>query len=211
MKVEAKTWRFHQPCGDKAFHFTLNNGKILVLLSDGMNGYEHPDRAAEIAIDAVAQYMALHEDEEPVVSIPQSFASADKAIYNASCKLHAKMGAALTLLLADRRQAFFAHIGDVRLYHVSSEGTMTQLTQDHHVFVDGTSYLTQSIHGMGLRQLPQVHTLPLKPSDRLMLCTDGAYRYYPISRFLDEDWEELPVDEPEDDCTIVWVSEIERP
>ena len=209
MKVEAKTWRFHQPCGDKALHFTLNNGKILVLLSDGLNGYGHPDRLAEIAIDAVAQYMALHEDEESVVSIPQSFVSADKAIYSASCELHTKMGVALTLLLVDRRQAFFAHVGDVRLYHVSSEGMITQLTQDHHVFVDGTSYLTQSIHGMGLRQLPQVHTLQLKPSDRLMLCTDGAYRYYPISSFLDEDWKELPMDKLEDDCTIVWVSEIE--
>ena len=70
MKVEAKTWRFHQPCGDKAFHVTLNSGKTLVLLSDGMNGYEHPDRAAKVAIDAVARYMVLHEDEDPAVSIP---------------------------------------------------------------------------------------------------------------------------------------------
>lgn len=209
MKVGTKTWSFHQPCGDKAIHVTLSNGRTLLLLSDGMNGYEHPDKAAEIAVEAVAQYMVLHEDDDPAVSIPQSFVSADKAIYSASCELHTKMGAALTLLLADRRQAFFAHVGDVRLYHVSSGGTITQLTQDHHVFIDGTFYLTQSIRGMGLRQLPQVHTLQLNPSDRWMLCTDGAYRYHPISRFLDEAWKELPVDKPEDDCTIVWVSEIE--
>ena len=205
MKIESKVWSVQDLCGDKVLYDTLNTGSILILLADGMSGLEHADKAATIAINEVHRYMCLHSADDPCIAIPQAIVEADKAIREASYELHCKMGTALLILLVQDRVAYFTGIGDVRLYHALSDGSVVLLTHDHQMIVKDCSYLTQSIRGRGGVN-PQVNICSLSSADRLLLCTDGAYRRYPIGMFLDGAWKSHPMNIQDDDFSFILVS-----
>lgn len=205
MKIESKVWSVQDPCGDKVLYDTLNTGSTLILLADGMSGLEHADKAAAIAIKEVHRYMCLHSADDPCIAIPEAIVEADKAIREASYELHCKMGTALLILQVRDRVAYFTAVGDVRLYHALSDGSVVLLTHDHQVTVKECSYLTQSIRGRGGVN-PQVSICSLSSADRLLLCSDGAYRRYPIGMFLDGTWKSSPMDIHDDDCSFILVS-----
>ena len=205
MKIESKVWSVQDPCGDKVLYDTLNTGSTLILLADGMSGLEHAEKAATIAINEVHRYMCLHSADDPCIAIHQAIVEADKAIREASHELHCKMGTALLVLLVQDRVAYFTSIGDVRLYHALSDGSVVLLTHDHQVTVKGCSYLTQSVRGYGGVN-PRVNICSLSSADRLLLCTDGAYRCCPIEIFLDGTWRSFSMDIHDDDCSFILVS-----
>ncbi len=98
------------------------------------------------------------------------------------------MGATLSALLIDGRNAFIIHAGDSRVY-LLREGQFSCLTTDHfrmgsrpatavdqmthpHLSVVNQRLLTQFV-GIGRPLEPEVVHLHLKRGDRLLLCTDG--------------------------------------
>jgi len=98
------------------------------------------------------------------------------------------MGATLSALLVDGRNAYILHAGDSRVY-LLRDGKLDCVTTDHfrlgarratsvdqmthpHMTTINQRLLTQFI-GIGRPLEPEVIQLQLKPGDRLLLCTDG--------------------------------------
>ena len=98
------------------------------------------------------------------------------------------MGATLTMVWVSQERLFWAHIGDSRLYLIDDEG-VRQLTKDdcrawyqwqrneiteyayrHHPH---KSVLSDVLGGSEHEPMPKTGSLPLKESQRLMLCSDG--------------------------------------
>lgn len=99
------------------------------------------------------------------------------------------MGATANAAIVTSRMAWWAHIGDSRIY-LMRKGVMRQITQDH-------SFLQDLIDAGEVSQTeaeahPMAHVLdqcvgcmdagvdsgdlPLFPGDILLICTDGVYR-----------------------------------
>lgn len=206
LTIETNTWPIHDPCGDKAFSTSLDTHTSLILLADGMDGYDDAHRAAEVAIQETCNYLHLHRTGAPAQDIVEAFHAADRAMGVLARQCHQKVGAALALLLIDEERVYFASLGDIHLYRVSPEGHITLLNQAHRIESAGQSYLTQCLHGRGLRYSPEVQTWAYTPSESFLLCTDGAHTSYPSSTFLDRSWEQLPMDKHQDDCSYICIS-----
>lgn len=96
------------------------------------------------------------------------------------------MGTTFTGGLIEGDTLHYIHVGDSRLYLARDE-TLTQLTSDHRFdpavgdtllipselaeFYLAPNVLTQSVGGAVIR--PEIGTKPLKPSDVLLICSDG--------------------------------------
>jgi serine/threonine protein phosphatase PrpC len=103
------------------------------------------------------------------------------------------MGTTLTVVVFADYQASLAHIGDCRAY-LLRQGQLRQLTHDHTLvqeMVDAGSLtkeesnrhpqrnvLTRAL-GMPEYIAPDIGTIGLESSDRLLLCSDGLHGYVP--------------------------------
>jgi protein phosphatase len=98
------------------------------------------------------------------------------------------MGATTTLLLIDKDQAHWAHIGDSRLYHLQGE-VLTQISRDHNLaqelFEEGkiskeeqqqhplAHFLSQCLGEDDIE--PESGSFRISPDDILLLCSDGVH------------------------------------
>ncbi|MDB4780145.1 protein phosphatase 2C domain-containing protein, partial [Akkermansiaceae bacterium] len=98
------------------------------------------------------------------------------------------MGATLTMAWISHSRLFWAHIGDSRLYLIDDEGVQ-QLTQDDcrawHQWQRGNiteyayrnhsrrSVLSDVLGGSSHEPFPKTGSLPLKDTQRIMICSDG--------------------------------------
>lgn len=99
------------------------------------------------------------------------------------------MGATLTMAWISHERLFWAHIGDSRLYLIDDEG-VRQLTEDDcrawHQWQRGEiteyayrnhprkSILSDVLGGSEHEPFPKTGSIPLKETQRLMLCSDGV-------------------------------------
>src|SRR5690606_5567897 len=118
----------------------LTSGDFVFAVSDGMGGASRGEFASRTAIDKIARLL------------PQSFKLSAKGInsgfhdilteavdaaHREIIKLgHAYeecwgMGATLSLSWFTPGWMYFAHIGDSRIYHLTPDGPLTQVTHDH--------------------------------------------------------------------------------
>ena len=109
---------------------TLARKGVLVLVADGMGGHEAGDVASATAADVVAQrYYAL--DDAPRRALEAAFTEANARIYAAAEAPGRKgMGTTCTALVLRSAEAFWAHVGDSRLYRLRA-GRIERLTTDH--------------------------------------------------------------------------------
>ena len=98
------------------------------------------------------------------------------------------MGATLSMLWLTPWKAYFCHVGDSRIYRISADGTLSQLTEDHtHVgwlyregkiserearYHDGRHMLQMALGGKQLNIQPQSGCVPIEKGDHFVLCTD---------------------------------------
>jgi len=110
--------------------------KGLVLLADGMGGYNAGEVASQLVIDTVAaELLTVLEKTDGLISkdeVVSAVEISNLAIFNAveqNAELNG-MGTTLVLAVFQGKQATFAHVGDSRLYRFR-EGEFEQLTSDH--------------------------------------------------------------------------------
>jgi protein phosphatase len=127
----------------------INPERGLVILADGMGGYNAGEVASGIAISFLASALETSffdpvqgQDQElpgimaarPSVShsFAESIGQANTAIYNAACseETYAGMGTTLVMALFFDNRITVAHIGDSRLYRLRDE-ELTVVTRDH--------------------------------------------------------------------------------
>ncbi|MCM2374103.1 PP2C family protein-serine/threonine phosphatase [Aporhodopirellula aestuarii] len=203
--------------------FLCDDSLKLYVVADGMGGHACGDIAAELAVDAVAEFVRsgekmLASSIDPKDDVAFRTELVEAAVEHAAAAVHharnnqpgcEDMGTTLTLLLLVDQDAFIAHIGDSRAYRIR-KGQVERLTNDHTLqatlVADGVAPETISdryghmlVRSIGGDPSPKVDVRveTLRTGDRFLLCTDGL-----SNQFTDEELAVM-VDEEQTLETIV--------
>lgn len=171
-------------------YFECINGHIFVVC-DGMGGHVGGATASRLAVDAVRDFLENHYFDLPQDALKEAIIYANEAVYRKSVENPqlSGMGTTIVLVIVRDDKAFYAHVGDSRLY-MHSENKLFRLTRDHsfvQTLVD-QGLITEDemeshprrneiLAALGIRSEVEitVSPLPAKPSngDILLLCSDG--------------------------------------
>jgi len=165
------------------------------LLADGLGGHVAGDVAAETAVDLLAEYLrkqwlpAVRMGGDPIDSLSSGICMVHQRLRDKARAEPALMGMGTTLccLALQEESAYFAHVGDSRIYRLREE-KMVALTADHSLAsalakkgrqeeaqVASSLYSNVVFQAMGASEeiAPSVGTCPLEGGDRYLLCSDG--------------------------------------
>ena len=159
------------------------------LVADGMGGQAAGEIASRMLVSAIETF--LHASDHPWDErvLEKAIIRAGERIYEAGQgrEDYKGMGTTATILHIDNNRAYFAHVGDSRLYRLKGE-RIEQLTEDHS-YVETLvrngeisqaaarihpmkNYLTQAVGAMLDIQV-DTGNFKVKSGDAFLLCTDG--------------------------------------
>jgi PPM family protein phosphatase len=182
-------YSYWEPPAEQAFQ---RKGR-LVLVADGMGGYEGGQEASRIAGTVVPEVYGGEAVEDVSASLVAAFQAAHQRIRSRAAEQPGLEGMGTTCTAAVLRgsQLHIAHIGDSRLYLVR-DGSISRLTHDHsyvgRLVEKGIlssqeaethphrNILTAAL-GAGGEIFPETSLEPirLERQDTLALCTDGLW------------------------------------
>jgi len=177
-------------CGSRS----LGSGVHGWVLADGLGGHDGGEVAAQSAVRAVLAALD-HEVTVSARTLQRCIEAAQSEILSRqrASEAAAALRSTVVLLLADDKEALWAHVGDSRLYHLH-EGRIVHQTADHSLpqalvaagdlgfreirHHDDRSRLTRSLGGSGhARPTIQERPCPSLPGDAFLLCSDGFWEY----------------------------------
>jgi protein phosphatase len=166
----------------------------LVVLADGMGGYNAGEVASTLATHAVIdRFDALWSDGDPPArNLPlvlDAMMSANRAVYEASQTNAEHRGMATTLVTAvfQRNRLTIGHVGDSRAYRLR-QGRFMGLTRDHSLLQEQLDaglippHLARVAHyknlvtraiGVAAEVNVEVHEHVVLPGDTYLFCSDG--------------------------------------
>jgi serine/threonine protein phosphatase PrpC len=171
------------------------DGAALLVVMDGMGGHAHGARAAETGCKALVELFRAEQKPlfDPLGFLHLALGRAHAAIVAIGAKfpLDARPRATCAICLVQRGEAWWAHVGDSRVYHLRG-GAVVARTRDHsHVeqLVREGSIREEDVSTHPMRNfvecclggepvLPEMSLSmrhPLEDGDVLMACTDGVW------------------------------------
>lgn len=170
-------------------------GAAFLVVVDGMGG--HADGALAAATTRATLLDAFHREAVPLLDplgfLHRALGQAHEAVceLGQGLKLEARPRATCAVALVQQGVAFWAHIGDSRVYHLR-DGEVVQRTRDHsHVeglLQDGTiteaemvrhpmrNFVEQCLGGDPvLPEMSMSGQQRLQPGDVVLACTDGTW------------------------------------
>lgn len=170
---------------DSVLAETLDDGRVLVAVADGMGGHAAGEVASALALETLmgAIHDGLHLDE--------AFTAANARVYD-KAKEPGKQGMGTTLVAAliEDGEIQLANVGDSRAYLLSDDG-IRQLTDDHSFVAEAVKRgqseeeamatpwkdaLTRSIGTEEMVDVDVFGPFPVKADTALMICSDGLYK-----------------------------------
>jgi serine/threonine protein phosphatase PrpC len=173
----------------------LSTGCILACVIDGVGGYEGGEVAADIARTTILQKLQA-APADVLQTLRDAFLDANRNIYNekAAGKGNSQMACVLTAALVDteKNQAFYAHVGDTRMY-LLRDGSLVKVTKDQSFvgFLEDSGRLSED-DAMNHPKRNEINkalgfdaqidlqndyietgSSPFLPGDMLLLCSDG--------------------------------------
>ncbi|MGO9930565.1 MAG: PP2C family protein-serine/threonine phosphatase [Steroidobacteraceae bacterium] len=168
---------------------------VLLVVIDGMGGHAEGARAAETALATMLEafWQTPHPVFDPLGFLHLSLGKAHEEVVKLGAELsvESRPRATCAVCLVQESAAYWAHVGDSRVYHLR-QSRVLERTRDHsHVEVllrEGL--ITEAeVHGHPMRNyvecclggdavLPEMTLSPrrmLKSGDVLLLCTDGLW------------------------------------
>jgi len=193
-------------CSDTGCVRSQNEDRILFddalgiyVVCDGIGGRRRGDLAAEIAVNAIREYVESSVDPVevtwpfgfgPLVSfggnrILTAIKMANRQVWRRaeeSLQLLG-MGTTVTAVLVDGNLAAAANVGDSRIYWIRGDH-MQQLSIDDTAQMGTRTVLTRAV---GPEQNVEVHLkeVTLAQGDILLLCSDGLHGYLPEGRIME--------------------------
>jgi protein phosphatase len=181
------SYGYHEPVADGDF---AAKGWLLVV-ADGMGGHSGGEVASQMAVDTIREAYAASRQPDPAAALLEAFKAANQAVYDASRqnpRLRG-MGTTCTALVLKGDRAYFAHVGDTRLYLIR-DGAIRQLTDDHSYVMrlvrDGLITKAQAEthphknileRALGTKDTIDVDgskdPIPVRKHDVFVLCSDG--------------------------------------
>jgi serine/threonine protein phosphatase PrpC len=175
--------------------YAYTRDALLMVIADGMGGHLHGEVASQIAAQLLTE--AFQREAKPKLADPfgflqKSMTDAHFALgdYAKARNLVESPRTTCVACVVQDSTAFWAHVGDSRLYHIR-EGRIQAQTRDHsrvQMLVDQGRVREEAVAAhpdrnkifncIGATTLPQVElskpTL-LREDDTLILCTDGLW------------------------------------
>ncbi len=175
----------------------LDEANALVVLADGMGGYNAGEVASSMATAFICSEMGrwLHEtagranDAEVRRAMDICVDNANRAIFNAANAnpQYAGMGTTLVVAVFREGQLRLGHVGDSRAYRLRG-GQMTQITRDHSLlqeqidaglitpeqaaFSANKNLVTRAV-GVEDTVLLETHLHEVQAGDLYLMCSDG--------------------------------------
>lgn len=165
---------------------------VLAVVADGMGGHEGGEVASAIAAHRVPELYYAGKGG-PQESLVAAFEEANRDIYEVARKNGklSGMGTTCTAVAIVNGMAYLAHAGDSRAYLVRG-GQIYCMTEDHSATMElvkqGKLTMAQAkvhedrnliLRAMGTHPKLEVDRwntpFPLRPGDRMLLCSDGLY------------------------------------
>ena len=159
-----------------------------VVLADGMGGLMAGDVASGIAVDAACKSLrnpALTRANAEELSTVLADAHEALSAHARSMRYVGKMGTTLVVWAQGPEAAYYAYVGDSRLYTYSA-GELTQITRDHTMsqrMIDEGKLRPQDearapnrhvlTHAMGLPGLFKADCGEVPACERVLMCSDG--------------------------------------
>jgi serine/threonine protein phosphatase PrpC len=146
-------------------------GAVFVL-ADGLGGLADGQTASREAVAAVLGSYSKLERFVTASWLSHAVAEANARIYalNVRRPRMERMATTLTVSLFFSGHIYIAHVGDSRMYRVTSDGA-EKLTVDHSA---GRHVLTRAV-GLELSLDVDLFEEKLSPRDRFVQCSDGLY------------------------------------
>ena len=164
---------------------------VLAIVADGMGGHAGGEVASKIAVDTIGDLYYQSDRNDVVQALSKAVHSANDKILKTAQKDHLLkgMGTTMTSLVIKGKNAYFAHIGDSRLYHYRN-GLLNRVSNDHTLVqqmvdqgeitlfeAENHSQKNVLLQALGTKQNIELQTghysSDLKPGDRFLLCSDG--------------------------------------
>lgn len=171
------------------FHNVSGNRHLLVV-ADGMGGIPKGDQAAQIVVDTAEQAFKQNKINHPESFLEEICFQSHEKINRLEADTVSAPGTTCVLLYIDKRRAYWAHIGDSRLYHYRQQYLINQ-TVDHSVrqlmisqgLIERQSDEASAIQNQLYKRLggekdpePDVHSCSLERGDMFLLCSDGFWQ-----------------------------------
>lgn len=162
---------------------------FLVVLADGMGGHHGGALAAQAVVDASRHLFASHGLADPMADLEAHCLVAHRAIAGLDDGEEPPPGSTCVLLYLSGDEAYWAHVGDSRLYHFRN-GRLLSRTRDHslvQLLVDrgelaeeemATSPLQNQLYmrlGGDEAPKPELGSAEVQKGDAFMLCSDGFW------------------------------------
>ncbi len=174
---------------DRCLVNVLDNDHALLAIADGMGGHAAGEVAAQISLECLGEFSP--GDSDIIAELVNRIEQAQRSILERSRlgRSLMGMGTTLTALFLDGRSAFWAHVGDTRIYRLH-EGSLSRITEDHTIpgmlLKKGEITTEQArLHpygnvltrclGCGERHEPDSGAFDLAEGDFVLLSSDGLH------------------------------------
>ena len=190
----------------------VGNLQNLFVVADGMGGHNAGDYASSHAVQTLVEEIQKDADFNPIKVIRHAIEKANTEILECARREEALRGMGTTIVVATvvGHYLYVANVGDSRLYII--QGKIHQVTKDHSlveemVRLGGIRREEARLHpdkniitrAIGAKDDVDIDffTVELRPSDRILMCSDGLTNMV-------EDQDILKVlNEHQDDKTLV--------
>lgn len=177
---------------DYVIYETFSKQTHLVLIADGMGGYEAGDVAAKTVSHSILEYLKsnLNTASDSITIIRESCLKANQVINEIREVNGNKMGATIAGILFIKNSAFCFWIGDVRIIHFRNNQIQFQ-SKDHSLvnelkeqkkIIDTESYkrinhiVTKAIQGNRENPEPDINIVKaISSKDKYIICSDGVH------------------------------------
>lgn len=172
-----------------------NEGIKLFILADGMGGANAGEKASQLAIDSIRDYIRFHfikierNKEQIEEMIRKAMVEANRKIFELANEYQELRGMGTTVIVAllYRGRLYIGHIGDSRVYRLR-KSVLRQLTKDHSYVQElvrqGSITIEEArnhpqknvlLRALGCDRdiMPDVITKGFVRGDIILLCSDG--------------------------------------
>jgi serine/threonine protein phosphatase PrpC len=166
---------------------------VLLLVADGMGGYQRGEVASRMAIDTMVEGLTGKIGDDIPLLHKQTIRQANEQIYEGGSAEgeHNMMGTTLVAGVVKGVDITIANVGDSRAYLIRAN-RLTQISQDHSLVAEQvamgamTEQEARDSHhkniitrALGHRQKVDIDIFELKllPDDRVLFSTDGLHDY----------------------------------
>jgi protein phosphatase len=167
----------------------INPETFLMLIADGMGGYENGDVAAKIVADNILTYLSsISQIDE--LSIQKAINKANLAIKQLKEKSNTKLGSTIGGIIINSDKAICFWVGDVKIFHFqanklqfeSSPHTLMNEVINSGAITDAEKtskykhVVTRSVQGEVEYSKVDVHIInSITEKDMFLLCSDGVH------------------------------------